>query len=239
MKKHLWLLFLCLYSLPVFAGDANELFYALRTKVLSVKDYTADVKMKIDVTYMRIPELKGTLYFKSPDKLRLERHGGLSVFPKKNINLTLVNLIPAGQVMVLDMGYATRAGKKERILKVVPEDDQSNIVLSKIWVDEENMLALRTETTTRNDGTVIMDLEFGNYIPYALPDKVTILMDVKDYKLPKGMAMDYISENEVESKAKASKGTKGSIQITYLKYAVNTGLSDNIFKLKGRNEEEN
>jgi outer membrane lipoprotein-sorting protein len=237
MKR--WVVFLVLFCIasPAAKGiEASELYYAMRAKVLSVKDYTADVKMKIDVTYMKIPMLKGTLYFKAPDKMRLERHGGLSIFPKKNINLTLSNLIPTGQVAVLDQGYADRNGRKLRVLKVIPADDQSNIVLTKIWIDEANMLALRTETTTRNDGTVIMDLEFGNYIPYSLPDKVTIFMDVKDYKLPKGVAMDYNDDQQPAPKAKEGKGTKGTIQITYLKYTINTGLKDDIFS--GRKGEE-
>jgi len=212
------------------ADDAARLFYALRTKVLSVKDYTADVKMKIDVNYMHIPQLRGTLYFKNPDKMRLERHGGLSILPKKNINLTLSNLIPTGQVTVIDVGYDTKGGKKVRVIKVIPEDDLSNIVLTKIFIDEANMLAMRTETTTRNDGTVLMDLEYGRYISYALPDKVTIFMDLKDYKLPKGVTMDYNdTPTPPADKQKKAKAQKGTIQINYVKYTVNTGLKDDVF----------
>ena len=231
MRKCLGLLLLLLTinSFAVQADDATKLFYTLRTKILTVKDYTADVRMKIDVSYLKIPQLKGTLLFKSPDKMRLERHGGLSLLPKKNINLTISNLIPSGQVSVIDMGSTVVKGKKLRIVKVIPEDDVTNIVLTKIWIDETNLLAVRAETTTRNDGTVIMDLEFGNYINYALPDKVTIFMDLKDYKLPKGITMDYNNETEPIAKTKTSKTQKGTIQISYLKYAINTGLKDSQF----------
>lgn len=219
--------------LPVYAQtqamDATSLFYALRTKVLSVKDYTADVKMKIDVGYMHIPQLRGTLYFKSPDKMRLERHGGLSILPKKNINLTLSNLIPTGGVMVIDVGTELRDGKTLHVIKVVPQDDQGSIVLTKIWIDEASLLALRTETTTRNDGTVIMDLQYGNYTPYALPDNVTIYMDLKDYKLPKGVTMDY-NDAEATTKPQPGKVQKGTIKIHYLGYAVNAGVSDAVFQ---------
>lgn len=218
----------------VFAIDANQLFYGLRSKVFTVKDYTADVKMKIDVSFMRIPQLNGKLYFKSPDKMRLERNGGLSMLPKKNINLTISNLIPTGNVTVIDVGPATIKGKKVRLLKVIPDDDMGNIVLTKLWVDESDLVAVRAETTTRNDGTVIMELEFNKYTSYGLPDKVTIFMDVKDYKLPKGVTMDY---NEVETPkvplSDKTKGTKkGTIEINYLKYAINTGLTDDRFNKK-------
>jgi outer membrane lipoprotein-sorting protein len=221
----------CCCSFSANATDGEKLFDSLRQKVLSVKDYTAQVKMKINVTYMRIPVLGGTLYFKSPDKLRLERTGGLAIMLKKNINLTLSNLIPDGKVTVLDAGMATIDGKNLRVLKIVPEDEQSQIILAKIWVDESRLLAVRTETTTRNDGTIKMELEYGRYAAHALPDKVTVFMDVKDFKLPKGVTMDY---NEVPDAKllKEPKNQKGSIQITYLKYDINKGIDDRVFREK-------
>ncbi len=226
------LLLIC--SVVARADDGTKLFYALRSKILTVKDYTADVKVKIDVSFMRVPQLRGTLYFKAPDKMRLERNGGLSMLPKKNINLTISNLIPSGNVTVIDMGQVTVKGKKLRLLKAIPEDETSNIILTKIWVDETSLVATRAETTTRNDGTVIMDLDFGRYIPYGLPDKVVIYMNVKDYKLPKGVTMDYNDETEATKAPKnATQGPqKGTIEINYLKYDINTGLSDAKFGKK-------
>jgi len=210
------------------ATDADKLFEALRQKILSVKDYTADVKMKINVRYMRIPQLKGTMYFKSPDKLRLERHGGLSILPKRNINLTLRNLVPEGKVTVIDAGTAIIGGKNTRMLKVIPEDDKSDIVLAKIWIDEKNLVALKTETTSRTDGTVTMELEYGAYTNYGLPDKVLLTLDVKDFKMPKGVTMDYAGSSE-DKPARDVKDKKGTIHITYLTYKINTGLTDQVF----------
>ena len=215
--------------LNVKAAEPDQLYYALRDKVLKVKDYTADVKIKIDVNYMRIPEVKGKLYFKAPDKMRLERNGGLSVLPKKNINMTLSNLMPVGNVTALDAGYETINGKKARIVKIIPDND-NNIVLAKLWIDESALTVLKTETTTKDQGMILMNLEYGAYTSYGLPSKVLVSMDVKDYKLPQGVAMDYNDPMEVKQKPKDGKPRKGTIQLTYLKYDINTGLSDNVFK---------
>ncbi len=231
--RRVWLLVLLLMVQgSVYAYDAEQLYYKLRDKVLQVKDYTADVKMKVDITYMRIPALNGKLYFKAPNKMRMERKGGISILPKKNMNLTLNNLIPNGKVTVIDAGTGTINGKPVRILKVIPEDETTGIVLTKIWIDEAGMLALRTETTTQNEGTVIMDLEYGKFLNYALPDKVKITMDVKEYKLPKGVTMDYSEVEAPPLKDEKVKNKKGVIEITYLSYAVNTGLSDAVFKVE-------
>lgn len=234
MRKLFALLTILLFSIHAQATDVNQTFYKLRDKILSVKDYTADIRMKINVSFMRIPDLRGRIYFKSPDKLRLERFGGISILPKKNINITLNNLLPAGNATVIDAGYDMLEGKKIHVLKIVPSDEQTDIVLTKMWVDEVNLLALRVETTTKDEGTVQMDLHYGNYENYALPDKAIIYIDVKEYKLPKGVTMDYTETDNNASKPKIDGKTKqkGRIEITYLSYKINTGLSDAVFNKK-------
>jgi len=219
-------------SFRAIAGDAQQLYYALRTKVLQVKDYTADVNLKIDINYMKIPQLAGKLYFKAPDKMKMERKDGISILPRKNINLTLSSLIPAGNVAVIDVGIATIKGRTLRILKVIPEEDNTGIVLTKIWIDEASVLAYRTETTTKDEGTVVLDLEYGKYASKSLPDKIAITMDVKEYKLPQGITMDYSEvpqAEEIKKQMKDAKGKKGVIEIHYLNYVVNKGLDDAIF----------
>ena len=211
---------------------AEQLFQTIRGKLTLVNDYVADVRMKVDVSFMRVPLMSGKLYFKAPDKLKLERNGGLALMPKKSISLTLGSLMPAGQATVIDAGTDIIDGQKVRILQVVPQGE-TEIVLTKIWIDESKMLALRTETTTRENGTIRVDLEYGKYLQLALPDKVVFVLDIKDYKLPKGVTMDYDDgTQEVMAKAKKLKMKKGRIEIRYLDYKVNTGLKDGFFDVK-------
>jgi outer membrane lipoprotein-sorting protein len=215
--------------------SAEELFYKLRTKLEGVKDYVADVRVKIDVSYMRVPPLTGKLYFKAPGKMKLERNGGISIMPKKTMNMAISNIVPNGKVTIIDAGMETIGDKQLRAIKVVPSDDGSEIVLTKVWVDEALLLPLRTETTTRDNGTIKMELEYGKYIAQSLADKITFYMDVKDYKLPKGVTMDYDGTTQT-TKAHTAEGKrkKGRIQIYYLNYKVNQGLSDEIFKDKDK-----
>jgi hypothetical protein len=228
MKTLLFVMAMVISISSAKAIDSTVLFESMKQKVFTVRDYSADVKMKINVHYMKVPTLKGKMYFKSPDKLRLERRGGLSLMPKKNINLTLSNLIPTGKVTVIDLGYVEYHGKKMHVIKVIPDDDNSTIILAKLWIDESELLAVRTETTTRNDGTIAMEMVYGKYKEYALPDNVTIFMNLKEFKLPEGITMDYNKAPE-PAQATPAKDTKGTIQITYLDYQINKGLSSSIF----------
>lgn len=210
-------------------ADAGSMFYAIRGKLALVNDYVADVRMKIDVTFMRVPLMSGKLYFKAPDKLKLVRKGGISIMPRKSISLTLGSLMPAGTPTVIDAGNDMIGNRKVHMIQVVPQGE-TEIVLTKIWIDEERMLPLRTETTTRENGTIRVDLEFDKYVQLALPDKVTFVLDIKDYKLPKGVTMDYDDgTQEMMARAKKMKMKKGRIEIRYLRYEVNKGVNDAVF----------
>jgi hypothetical protein len=200
--------------------------------MFTVKDYVADVRMKIDVSFMRVPMLAGKLFYKAPGRLKLERAGGISILPKKSVSLSIDKMMPSGGVTVIDAGAEKIDGIPVHVIKVIPEGE-SDIVLAKIWVDERRMLALRTETTTRDNGTARMELSYDKYAGQALPDKIVFVMDVKEYKLPKGVTMDYDEGNAPVQKSENPRlPKKGRIEIRYLSYQVNVGLSDAIFSDK-------
>ncbi len=235
MRRSLLLLMLLFpFGMSAQTSDVEGLFNKMRERLSSVKDYVADVKIRIDVSFMKVPQLNGKIYFKAPDKIKLERNGGISILPKSNLSLTLNSLVPAGGVTVIDAGYDTIGNQKVHVIKVVPNGETSDIVLTKIWIDETNLLALRTETTTRDNGTIKMELSFGKYASFALPDKVVFYIDIKDYKMPKGMMMDYEggTQQEMVQPSADGKRRKGRISINYLSYTLNIGLTDDIFKEK-------
>lgn len=239
MRKGVLLLVLVLSVCSTVRANtytAEELFYKMRSKLDLVKDYVADVKMNIDVSYMKVPQLAGKVYFKAPDKMKLERKGGISILPKKGINLTLNSILPDGNdIVVIDGGYEELNGNKYRIIKVIPNNDPNGVVLTKLWVDEARLLTVHTETTTRDNGTIEMDLTFGKYAAQSLPDKVVFYIDVKDYKIPQGLTMDYnTEETSVPVQQGKGKRTKGKIEIRYVSYTINQGMSDKIFADKGK-----
>ena len=150
--------------------------------------------------------------------------------PRKSISLSVDKMMPTGAVTVIDAGREQIGTIPVRVIKVIPEGE-SDIILAKVWVDESRMLALRTETTTRDQGTVRMELSYGKYANLGLADRIVFIMDVKEYKLPKGVTMDYDEGGKPPPPNPA--GTlpkKGRIEIRYLSYQVNTGLSDEIFR---------
>lgn len=230
MMRFRFVVILLLLPVLVKAEDVNKLYASIIDKLSAVRDYTADIKMKVSVSFINIPKLNGRLYYKAPDKMRLERHGGISILPKKNINFSLRNMLPSGNITILDLGYDVVQAKTLRVVKIIPNTEQNDIVISKVWIDDKLGLILKTETTTRNEGTITMNLDYGAYSKYSLPDKATLLFDVNEYKLPKGLTMDYEQTGLADKpKSSAGKNKTGTVEIFYMKYNVNSGISDDIF----------
>jgi outer membrane lipoprotein-sorting protein len=63
-----------------------------------------------------------------------------------------------------------------------------------------------------------------------LPQKVVFSFNTKDYKLPKGITLEFDDNEKPLSEAQKLKNKKGRVEITYANYVVNKGIADSFFK---------
>jgi outer membrane lipoprotein-sorting protein len=233
MKKNFFFHTLHLILLMIFlspaarAQDAASLLQKVRTKLDQVNDYQATGLMKTNVSFLKVPEAQVMIYFKKPDKLKIRNEKGISLVPKGAVTISLNNLLK-GAYTVLDAGSDMLDGHKVRLIKLLPQDENADLVLSTLYVDESRLLILKARTTTRENGTYEVELSYGRYIGYALPDKVIFTFNVKDYKLPKGITFDY--DDGSAKKQETPPNTKGRVEISYNSYVINKGVPDTVFE---------
>lgn len=224
---------LMLFLLPGFvsrAQDANELIMKVKEKLALVNDYQAEGVMKTDVSFMKVPESKVTIYYKKPDKFKIRKQDGISIVPKGGGNINLASLFEGSNYTAVPAGKGTVNGSPAAIIKLLPLDEKSDIVVSTLYIDEKEALVKKAVITTRENGTYEMEMQYGKYTSRGLPDVITFLFATKDYKLPKGLAFDY-DAGEQPSKTNTSTGNqKGKIQISYNSYIINKGIANDVFK---------
>src|SRR5574343_167352 len=211
----------------VQAQDMNALVMKVKAKLDKVKDYTADGKMKTDVAFIKAPIGKVKVFFKSPDKFKLQKDGGISVLPKGGVSINIGSMVMQSGFVAIDAGLSTVQNFPVRVVKLLPNADAGDIILSTLYIDEQNLLIRKSVTTTRENGTYEMELMYGKYDGYGLPDKVIFSFNAKDYKLPKGITLEFDdTDKAIKDKMK---GRKGRVEINYSSYAINTRLSNSIF----------
>jgi outer membrane lipoprotein-sorting protein len=229
MKKYLAALIVFLsLSAVAAAQDVNTLIQKVKQKLDLVKDYEASGKMKTNVTFLKVPIADIKLYYKKPDKIKFKTSKGMSFIPKGAVSINLNNILSNGKYTAIDAGTDKIGNTVVKVVKLLPEDDNSDVVLSTLYIDETNLLVRRTKTTTRENGTYELELTYGRYSAYALPDKIIFSFNTKDYKLPKGVTFDF-DDGTAPKPVDREKSKKGRAEIIFSSYKINAGIPDAAF----------
>jgi hypothetical protein len=194
----------------------------------SVNDYVAEGIMKTDVSFIKASLGKVKVYFKKPNLLKVRKEGGISLLPKGGVSLTLNTLLNTKQYTAIQAGTQVLNGKSLRVIKLIPNDDRLDWVISTLWIDPVDALVYKTATTTKESGSYEISMEYGAYAQYGLASKIIFSFNTKDYKLPNGITLEFGDEEPV-SKQQLLKNKKGSIEIRYTRYTINKGIPPHIF----------
>lgn len=228
-KRYLLLLLVGFYPANfLMAQTTDEIIRKVKAKVEKVNDYEARGTLKTNVSFIKTPVADVKIYFKRPEKVKIKNESGISLVPKGATNINISNVFEKiGEYDVVDAGK--EAGTGFRIIKLLPENEESDIVLATLYIDESFLVIRKAKITSKENGTHELELSYGKYTEYGLPDKLIFTFNVKDYKLPKGVAFDY-DDGSDKKKAPGQKDEKGKVEITYSEYKINKGLSDSVFQ---------
>ena len=231
MQRIILLLLLFQFSLFAQAQDINVLVQKVKDKINLVNDYEANGRMKTNVVFLKVPVATVKLFFKKPNRLRIKNEKGISFVPKGAVNINMSNVLSSGKYSVLDAGNDKVGSRAVKVVKLLPEDDNADVVLSTLYIDPVNQVILKTKTTTRDNGTYELEMSYGKYIAYGLPDKITFTFNTKDYKMPKGVTFDFEdgSQKKTAAEKEKLKNQKGKMEIFINGYIINKGIADSVF----------
>ena len=227
--KRILLLLLIFGNTIIKAQTADNVIKKVKEKLDKVNDYEAKGKMKTNVIFIKAPIANVKVFYKKPNNLRISNESGISFIPKGSVNINLNNIfINTAGFDMIDMGKESKTNL--RIIKLLPKDENSEVVLSTLYIDETLSLIKKAKTTTKENGTYELEMSYGKYADYGLADKVIFTFNTKDYKLPKGITFDYDDGSKKEEAAEKLKDKKGKVEISYSSYSINKGVPDSVFK---------
>ena len=228
MRKLIFLLVIVSYSQSSFSQDVNLLVQKVKDKLGRVNDYVASGRMKTNVIFLKVPIATVKIYFKKPDKLKIKNEKGISFIPKGAVTINMNNILSGSGFTAIDGGLIKFENTNVRIVKLLPQDDNNDVVLSTLYIDETNLVIRKAKTTTRDNGTFELDMSYGKYTEYGLADKVIFTFNTKDYKMPKGMTFDFDDGAQKKAEDKM-KNRKGKVEIDYSDYIISKGVEDKVF----------
>lgn len=208
-------------------AQPDPLIERVGQKMSLVKDYVAEGIMKTNVSFIKASVGKVKVYFKQPNLLKIKKEGGISLLPKGGISMSVNSLINTKEYTSIQAGTEILNGKKLNVIKLIPTDDKADWVISTLWIDPIDALVYKTFTTTKENGSYELTMQYGPYAKYGLASKIIFSFNTKDYKLPNGITLEF-GDDEMVKSPKNVKNKKGSIEITYNNYIINKGLPSSI-----------
>jgi outer membrane lipoprotein-sorting protein len=227
-NKSIYILGVLLFLQLTLAAQNSPVVEKVRQKLALVNDYVAEGVMKTDVSFIKASLGKVKVFYKKPNLIKVKKDGGISLLPKGGVSITMNSLLNTDQYIAIASGKQLYKGKTLEVYKLVPTDDRLEWVISTLWIDPVESLVYKTFTTTKENGSFEITMEYGDYAAFGLPSKIIFGFNTKDYKLPNGITLEFGDEAPV-SKEQAKKNKKGTIEITYSKYTINKGLSNASF----------
>jgi outer membrane lipoprotein-sorting protein len=217
-------------SFSLQAQDVKDLLKKVKEKYDKVNDYTATGKMKTNVAFIKAPVANVTVYYKKPDKLKIKNEKGISFIPKGTVNVNLNNVLGLSNFEAVDGGTETVSGISCKVVKIFPLSDAEEISRATLYIDEKQQLVMKSVIKSGEKGTYELQMSYKNYSAYGLPDKVIFTFNTDNYKLPKGVTLDYDNGTGNKKPEEKLKNKKGKVEITYASYTINKGVDDTIFK---------
>ena len=209
--------------------DPEAILEGVKKEFEKIEDYQVDVKIKIDVDFLKMPDREATIYYKKPDKFYIDSEN-FTMLPKSGLNFS-----PFG---FLNYKYTSFYEKEDTInsrqtyvIKVIPLEGDADVIISTLWIDTKRNIILKVESSKKPQGTFTIDLDYlktseGFWLPSSLVFTFTI-----EGSLYQAMSRESI-QKEIDSKIKSEEKKTGKVYLTYSNYEVNIGLPDSIFEKK-------
>lgn len=202
------------------AEDPQKIIKKVKDNFSSIKDYQVDVNIKVDVDILKVPEMNAVMYFKQPDKMKMDSKG-FAMLPKQAFSFAPGKLL-GDNTSAIYLKDEDLSGNKCAVIRIVPNDMSGELLISTVWIDKNKNIIRKIASSGKRGDTEIL-FSYDTSMKYPLPSSVRFSFDAPN--------LNRRNNDQQGQKAKQSSG-KGTAVIRYKNYRVNQGLSDKIFDKK-------
>lgn len=206
-------------------NNADEILNRVSEKLQKAKDYSVQANIKVDMPLIRILPVDVKIYYKEKGKFKVESKS-IALVPRQGFDQISMILAEDESYSAMIQGEEKLGETMTSIINVFPLSDTGEVIFAKFWVDPVQNVILKSQLTTKSNGTVLTEYVYGNQISYGLPDKMIFYVDVKKFKMPKNIGTP---DNTEKNKRSGDDNKKGTIYITFSNYQINKGIPDSFF----------
>ena len=211
--------------------NPEEILEKVKLEFENIEDYQVDVKIKVDVDFLKMPDREATIFYKKPDKFHIDSEN-FAMLPKSGLNFSPLGFLNYKYTAFYEK-EDTIDGTLTSVIKVIPLEGNADVILSTFWIDTSRNLIIRAELSRKPQGSFIIDLKYlKTSESYWLPSSLVFSFTVDRSLIPRRFNEEQVSESN-KTKKDSTEAETGKVYLNYSNYRVNKGLPDELFDDKG------
>jgi len=226
MKKSLSLLLILSVSTVWGQTTVEAIIDSVQSRFNRIQDYSVQVKLTVDMEKFRMPRKRIAVYFKQPDKLKIESDG-FAIVPRQGIGIH--GMLDSLQVPDL-IGEEIFAGRPCWIIKGERREGNWQLNTS-IWVDKHDWVI--TQVISHLDTVEIARIQLDYTLVdqvFLLPMKTTVTIQAAPEMTAKLGHFDPDRHGDSIGQRVDKSVRNGTIIMEFSRYRVNRGIKDSFFK---------
>jgi outer membrane lipoprotein-sorting protein len=196
------------------AQDVNLLMDSVIAKIDKIESYKVTALFHVDIAFVNMPDKTATIHYRAPDKIEVDSDGFLMI-PKMGMK-PVVTQFEKDKFLSVYQGKEQVNEKNCHVVTLIPNDKRNKIVLSTLWIRQDDFLVTRMELYTRKAGRIQVDLFYTNEI---LPSAMIFTFEVGGMNIP----LKYFG-NEIEinqDMMTKAEDEEGKVTIIFSNYVIN------------------
>lgn len=214
MKLLRIILLFATFTYVASSQNAEPILEKLVNKLEKVKPYTVDLKINIDVEFLKIKERKAKLVYNGPDDIDVSSDDFM-LMPKNGAQMEYLGIIKNRSAAIYEGTEKDSKGNTLTKIKIIPGKNKDGVILANMVIDEKKNRLVKMKAFTESNGSFISEFEYGNNL-YDMPSKVLLEFDMKNFQIPAHLSGDIDAIGKKDATKKET--TTGKVVITYTGY---------------------
>lgn len=226
MKKILFTAIVLITSLAFAKPEAGAVIDSVKSRLSLIEDYSVRVKLSVKMPKFRMPRKKIDIYFKQPDKFKLEADG-FAVVPRQALGTNAVLDSLTGLSVT---GSDTVDG--QTCWMVRGDRQEGDFTLNTVvWIDDDDWLIRRAVSNLDTVEVFNLNIEYGVVDKeFLMPVKTTVIINTAREMV--GQLGHYDPDrhgNSPEQQLDESM-KNGEVTMEFSRYKINRGIKDRVFR---------
>lgn len=181
MIQRLILILLFVSSFLSLAQEQDKDLLRIKERLDTVSEFTADLKLDVDISFINMPQKKATVEFKKGEPMAFSSED-FALIPKRGLDFSFQELFEYPFITV-DRGMETVGGNKLKVVNIIPTDKKADFSIAALYLDLNTEQIAISEISTKKDGTYTLLLDYPTS-ESVLPSQVEVQFEMERIRIP-------------------------------------------------------